>query len=155
MKYSNFITRILCFAVLLGALSQYQVRAAQKAREEAENAAAIAEVEAYNREIEKKIAEAEGKSASPYADGGYEGSAEGFGGPIRVKVTIEGGDIAAVEVLEAASEDPAYYSQAEAVIGEILSTQGVNVDTVTGATFSSGGIIRAATEALRAAAAAK
>lgn len=149
MKYSNFITRLLCFALLFAALNQYQVRASQKAREEAENAEAIAEVESYNREIQKKIAEAEGKSASPYADGAYEGSAEGFGGPIRVKVTIDDGDIADIEVLEAAAEDPAYYSQAEAVLGDILSTQGVNVDTVTGATFSSSGLIRAVTEALR------
>lgn len=118
---------------------------------EAENAAAIEEVEAYNREIERQIAEAEGRSDSPYVDGAYEGSAEGFGGPIRVKVTIAGGDIADIEVLEAAAEDPAYFSQAETVLGEILSTQGVDVDTVTGATFSSTGLINAVTAALRAA----
>ncbi|MBR2729888.1 MAG: FMN-binding protein [Lachnospiraceae bacterium] len=153
MKYMNFITRALCLVILLVTLSQYQVRAARKAQEEAENAATIAEVEAYNREVEKKIAEAEGKSASPYADGTYEGSADGFGGPIRVEVTIEGGDLTAVNVLEASSEDPAYFSQAEAVLGEILSTQGVAVETVSGATFSSRGLIDAATDALRKAAA--
>ena len=132
--------RLNLYAVGMPAVSQ-----------EAENAAAIAEVEAYNREIEKQIAEAEGRSASPYADGAYEGSAEGFGGAIRVKVTISDGDIADIEVLEAAGEDPAYYSQAESVLGEILSTQGVNVDTVTGATFSSTGLINAVTAALRSA----
>ena len=66
-------------------------------------------------------------------------------------MTIEGGDLTKVEVLEAGGEDPAYFSQAQAVIDEILSTQGVAVDTVSGATFSSTGLINAVTEALRAA----
>lgn len=82
-----------------------------------------------------------------WKDGTYIGSAMGFGG------TIEGGDLTAVNVLEASSEDPAYFSQAEAVLGEILSTQGVAVETVSGATFSSRGLIDAATDALRKAAA--
>ena len=147
MKYSNFITRILCMALLLAALNQYQARASQKAAEEAANAKAVAEVEAYNREIKKQMADAQ--NASPYADGTFEGQAEGFGGPIKVAVTIDAGDIADIRVLSAEAEDPAYYQQAEAVLGEILSTQGVTVDTVSGATFSSTGLINAVTEALR------
>ena len=150
MKYSNFISRVLCIVLLLAALGQYQARAAWKAQKEAENAAAIAEVEAYNREIRKQMEEAENaQSASPYADGAYEGTAEGFGGPVRVEVTIDSGDITDIRVLEAKGEDPAYYTQAEAVLPRILETQGVQVDTVSGATFSSTGLINAVTDALR------
>lgn len=144
--------------LLLAALGKYQTGASLKAEKEAENAAAIEEVEAYNREIKKQIAAtgasdeaAPEETESPYKDGSFEGSADGFGGPIRVAVTIEGGDLTKVDVLEAGGEDPAYFSQAQAVIDEILSTQGVAVDTVSGATFSSTGLINAVTEALRAA----
>ena len=67
MKYSNFISRVLCFAILLAALSQYQVKASLKAQEEAENAAAVAEAEEYNREIRRQMSDVE--NASPYNDG--------------------------------------------------------------------------------------
>ena len=147
MKHTNLITRILCMILLLAILNQYQVRASQKAEEEAANAKAVAEVEAYNREIKKQMEDAQ--NASPYANGKYEGQAEGFGGPIKVSVTIDAGDITDIAVLSADAEDPAYYQQAQAVLGEILSTQGVTVDTVSGATFSSTGLINAVTEALR------
>ena len=149
MKYSNFISRVLCFAILLAALSQYQVKASLKAQEEAENAAAVAEAEEYNREIRRQMSDA--GNASPYNDGTFEGQADGFGGPIQVKVTIDGGDITKIDVLSAAAEDPAYYTQAVAVLDQILQTQGVNVDTVTGATFSSTGLINAVNTALRSA----
>lgn len=131
--------------LVMAALGSYQVRTSQKAQEEAQNEAA--EAEAYNREIRRQMEGAQ--SASPYTDGTWEGSADGFGGPIRVEVTIEGGDLTDIRVLSADGEDPAYYSQAEAVIPQILSSQGVEVDTVTGATFSSRGLIGAVTEALR------
>lgn len=149
MKYSNFVSRALCFVILLAALSQYQVKASLKAQEEAENAAAVAEAEEYNREIRRQMSDA--GNASPYNDGTFEGQADGFGGPIQVKVTIDGGDITKIDVLSAAGEDPAYYTQAVAVLDQILQTQGVNVDTVTGATFSSTGLINAVNTALRSA----
>ena len=149
MKYSNFVSRALCFVILLAALSQYQIKASLKAQEEAENAAAVAEAEEYNREIRRQMSNAE--NASPYNDGTFEGQADGFGGPIQVKVTIDGGDITKIDVLSAAAEDPAYYTQAVAVLDQILQTQGVNVDTVTGATFSSTGLINAVNTALRSA----
>lgn len=147
MKYSNFITKTLCFVIIIAALLPYQAKASRKAQEEAENAAAVAEVKEANREVQKQMADAE--TLSPYADGSYEGTAEGFGGPIRVEVIIDAGDIAEINVLEASGEDPAYFSQAETLLDRILETQGVEVDTVSGATFSSEGLIQAVAEALR------
>ena len=46
------------------------------------------------------------------------------------------------------SEDSAYLSQAESVIDSILSAQSTDVDTVSGATFSSTGILNAVDAAL-------
>ena len=147
MKYGNFLTKILCFILVFAALVPYQARASKKAEAEAENAAQIAEVEAANREVRRQMADAE--NASPYADGVYEGTAEGFGGPVSVEVTIDGGDITGIRLLDVSGEDPAYLTQVESLLDQIMLTQGVNVDTISGATFTSKGLIHAVTEALR------
>ena len=147
MKYRNFITKILCFIIVFAALVPYQAKAYKKAEAEAENAARITEVEAANREVRKQMADAE--NASPYADGVYEGVAEGFGGPVSVEVTIDGGDITDIRLLDVSGEDPAYLTQVESLLDQMLLTQGVNVDTIRGATFTSKGLINAVTEALR------
>ena len=147
MKYSNFLTKILCFILVFAAFVPYQAKASKKAEAEAENAAQIAEVEAANREVRKQMADAE--KASPYADGVYEGTAEGFGGPVSVEVTIDGGDITEIRLLDVSGEDPAYLTQVESLLDQMLLTQGVNVDTISGATFTSKGLIHAVTEALR------
>ena len=47
-----------------------------------------------------------------------------------------------------ASDDDPYWSEGKGVISRILSAQSANVDTVSGATFSSGGIIQAVKAAL-------
>ena len=52
------------------------------------------------------------------------------------------------DLLSAPGEDSAYLSQAESVIDSILSAQSTDVDTVSGATFSSTGILNAVDEAL-------
>ncbi len=83
-----------------------------------------------------------------YLDGTYTGSAIGFGGTITVSVTVEGGLISAIDITEAANETPSYLIEATAVVSEILSSQSPNVDTVTGATYSSKGIINAVKNAL-------
>ncbi len=147
MKYSNFLTKIICFILVFAALVPYQARASKKAEAEAENAAQIAEVEEANREVRRQMADAE--NASPYADGVYEGTAEGFGGPVSVEVTIDGGDITGIRLLDVSGEDPAYLTQVESLLDQIMLTQGVNVDTISGATFTSKGLIHAVTEALR------
>ena len=42
--------------------------------------------------------------ANGYKDGVYEGSGTGFGGTIRVQVTVSGGKIAAIDILDASGE---------------------------------------------------
>ena len=83
-----------------------------------------------------------------YKDGTYTGSAQGFGGTIGVSITVSGGKITAVNVTSATGETASYLSSAKGVISRILSKQTPNVDTVTGATFSSLGIRDAVTDAL-------
>ena len=83
-------------------------------------------------------------SDNVYKDGTYTGEAEGYGGTIQVEVTLTGDEITSINV----GEDSAYLSQAESVIDSILSAQSTDVDTVSGATFSSTGILNAVDAAL-------
>ena len=83
-----------------------------------------------------------------YKDGIYQGSGTGFGGTITVQVTLEDDTITAVSVVSAPGEDSAYLSQGENVINSIISEQSTDVDTISGATFSSTGIINAVNDAL-------
>ena len=83
-----------------------------------------------------------------YKDGTYTGEADGYGGTIQVEVTLASDEITSINVVSAPGEDSAYLSQAESVIDFILSAQSTDVDTVSGATFSSTGILNAVDEAL-------
>lgn len=83
-----------------------------------------------------------------YKDGTYTGEAQGYGGTIQVEVTLSGDEITSVNVVSAPGEDSAYLSQAESVIDSIIGAQSTDVDTVSGATFSSTGILNAVDEAL-------
>jgi uncharacterized protein with FMN-binding domain len=162
MKYSNFLGKLLCLALIIGALLQYQRIAENRAAVAAEHEAQASEIEAYNEAVRQEILAAEAaKNASDsaeeaasaaeesrYIDGTYEGTGVGFGGDITVQVTIEGDSITCIDVLSAEGEDPAYYIQAESVLEEILKCQNTDVDTVSGATFSSSGLIEATRQAL-------
>ena len=87
-------------------------------------------------------------SDNVYKNGTYEGSGTGYGGTITVQVTLEDDTITAVSVVSAPGEDSAYLSQGENVIGSIISEQSTDVDTISGATFSSTGILEAVNDAL-------
>lgn len=89
-----------------------------------------------------------------YADGTYSGSASGYGGTITVSVTISGGKIASISIVSASGETASYLAKAKAVINKVISAQSPNVDTVSGATYSSNGILNAIKKALNKAAAA-
>ena len=84
---------------------------------------------------------------SAYKDGTYYGTGTGFGGTLKVKVEISGGKITSIQIMEnqVGSE---YISKASALINTIIQNQSTNVDTVSGATYSSVGIIQAVRDAL-------
>ena len=87
-------------------------------------------------------------SDNVYKNGTFEGSGTGYGGTITVQVTLEDDAITAVSVVSAPGEDSAYLSQGENVINSIISEQSTDVDTISGATFSSTGILEAVNDAL-------
>ena len=150
MNHINFAIRTVSLLIILVALGQYQNIALARAAEAETRELQIEEVEAYNASVLAQMS-AESEDAednSLYADGTYEGSGTGFGGEINVSVTIAEGKLTAIDVLNADGEDPAYYDQAVAVIDEMLKAQSSEVDTVSGATFSSTGLIEATADAL-------
>ena len=82
-----------------------------------------------------------------YKDGTYYGTGTGFGGTLKVKVEISGGKITDIQIMEN-QDGSEYISKASALINAIISSQSTNVDTVSGATYSSVGIIQAVRDAL-------
>ena len=82
-----------------------------------------------------------------YKDGTYYGTGTGFGGTLKVKVEISGGKIIDIQIMEN-QDGSEYISKASALINAIISSQSTNVDTVSGATYSSVGIIQAVRDAL-------
>ena len=111
-------------------------------RTEAENI----EKESYNKAMAE--IESEKNAESNYKDGIYNGEAKGFGGTVAVEVTVENGKINKIDVTSHEKEDAAYFDSAIYVIDEIIDEQSTDVDTVSGATFSSNGIIGAVKDAL-------
>ena len=87
------------------------------------------------------------EDAAAYKDGTYYGSGTGFGGPLKVMVEISGGKIASIQIVEN-SDGSDYISKVASLIDSIIATQSTNVDTVSGATYSSVGIIQAVRDAL-------
>ena len=99
-------------------------------------------------EIENTEAAAVLDGAFDLADGTYEGSANGFSGKIKVSVVIKNQTIRSINILSN-SDDAAFFNRAkEGVTASILAKQSTDVDTVSGATYSSRGIINAVKDAL-------
>ena len=92
--------------------------------------------------------DSENGDSTNYKDGTYTGEADGFGGTIQVEVKIEKNKIAEINVVSAEKEDGAYLSMAKDIIPKIIDAQSADVDTVSGATFSSTGIKNASEQAL-------
>ena len=90
-------------------------------------------------------------AAAEYTPGTYEGTAAGFGGDITAKVTVTENEIVSIDFAEhketVGVSDPAFAKLPDAII----KAQSVGVDTVSGCTFSSQGILNAVKAALLAA----
>ena len=86
---------------------------------------------------------------SAYLDGVYTATAEGFGGPITVQVTIAGDTITDITIVSHEGETTSYFAEARSVVSAILeSGTPAGVDAVSGATYSSTGILNAVKQAL-------
>lgn len=106
---------------------------------------------AHDEAVEQQIAEAErAANRGPYAtDGTFEGSAQGYGGPVKMQVVIENGNIASVTILDASSEDEAWLDMCVGLPDKIVKAQSTSIDVVSGATYTSSGILNGTTEALQ------
>ena len=84
----------------------------------------------------------------PFTDGIYEGSGQGYRGNTSVKVTVEEGKIVSITI-ESYADDKQFFDRAKSsIIGSILESQSIEVQAVSGATYSSNGIISAVANAL-------
>ena len=116
----------------------------------------VLDVRAKEDEIARLSAQVAGNGQSDsenggftnYKDGPYTGEADGFGGTIQVEVKIEKSKIAEINVISAEKEDGAYLSMAKDMIPKIIDAQSADIDTISGATFSSTGIKNASEQAL-------
>ncbi|KIR03199.1 hypothetical protein P261_02014 [Lachnospiraceae bacterium TWA4] len=88
------------------------------------------------------------KGNFPYADGTYNGSAKGFIGDIEVAVTIKDQTITKVDILSTV-DTPSYFEMAKPLADQVVEKQSTEIDTVSGATFSSKGILNAVDKALK------
>ena len=84
----------------------------------------------------------------PYADGVYVGSSRGYGGTVRVQVTMENGSITEVEILDASHETRQFLRRAKRLLTTVVDAQGWEVDAVSEATYTSRGILGAVQNAL-------
>lgn len=105
-------------------------------------------------EVEKQTKEAvvltrdTSESNRTYKDGTYYGSGTGFGGKLKVEVVIQDGKIVSVTLVENEGDDHPYIDNASALLQSIVAAQSTNVDAVSGATYSSAGLIEAVRNAL-------
>ncbi len=83
-----------------------------------------------------------------FKDGKYIGVGEGYKGDIKVSVVIKNGKIYKINILST-EDDEQFFSKARKLTSSIITKQTADVDTVSGATFSSNGIIEAVSNALQ------
>lgn len=83
-----------------------------------------------------------------YTDGTYEGSGTGFRGDMKLSVVVKDGIISAVSVVSS-DDDAEFFEKAmNQIVPQIIQTQSAEVDAVSGATYSSDGIIQSVKSAL-------
>ena len=139
----DFLIRSFCLAAVILILAGYNQVLKDRSKDE-EITKLEVQVTKLQQEKEKTV-----DIKGTYPDGRWEGGAKGFGGMITVLVTVENGTISEIEITSADGEDKAYLSMAEDIIPKIIEAQSADVDTVSGATFSSTGISDAVSEALK------
>ncbi len=84
-----------------------------------------------------------------YQDGVYTGIADAFGPDLTVEVTLQDNQIKAIEIVSHNEQNISFYGPAfEAVPDAIMDAQSTQVDSVSGATYSSIGIKNAVIDAL-------
>lgn len=146
----------VCLAVLMvTVLTGYKTPQAKKYEaSETEDISQIKEALAKEStaamaETTKKNTTKKGKKGTiDVKDGTYKGSANGYGGKVTVNVTVSKKTMTAIDIVSAPGETDSFFNRAKGVIDEMLTAQSTDVDVVSGATYSSNGIIGAVKNAL-------
>lgn len=154
MKFKEVLEKIKVYAPLgvslviaacvVISLSGYQTKASEPSKDK-------------KQQVSERMTDAETENAAEdtqtatgsfeLADGVYKGSATGFSGPVTVAVTIMDKKITSIDILSS-TDDEAFFNRAKGVIDRIIASQSFDVDVVSGATYSSNGIIGAVKNAL-------
>jgi uncharacterized protein with FMN-binding domain len=142
-KTTVFTIRLVNLAVIVGGIVIFNNISARRTAAEEKSA------RKYEEESLRVAELAEEETEALYEDGTYQGQAKGYGGQIVMEVDIKNGKIAEIRNIEAEKEDSAYFQPALALTERIIKKQSTDIDTVSGATFSSKGILGAVDEALR------
>ena len=156
VKGITAIIPAVCLAVLMvTVLTGYKTPQAKKYEaSETEDISQIKEAlakesTAATAETTKKNTTKKGKKgAIDVKDGTYKGSANGYGGKVTVNVTVSKKTMTAIDVVSAPGETDSFFQRAKGVIDEMLTEQSTDVDVMSGATYSSNGIIGAVKNAL-------
>ena len=156
VKGITAIIPAVCLAVLMvTVLTGYKTPQAKKY--EASETEDISQIkEALAKESTAAMAETTKKNTTKKGkkrhidvkDGTYKGSANGYGGKVTVNVTVSKKTMTAIDVVSAPGETDSFFQRAKGVIDEMLTAQSTDVDVVSGATYSSNGIIGAVKNAL-------
>ena len=156
MKFKEILEKIKVYAPLgvslvvaacvVISLSTYQAKASEPSKDKKQQVSeSMADTETETENATEDTQTATG--SFDLADGVYKGSATGFRGSVTVAVTILDKKIVSIDILSA-SDDEAFFNRAKGVIDRIISSQSLDVDVVSGATYSSNGIIGAVKNAL-------
>ena len=154
MKFKEVLEKIKVYAPLgvslviaacvVISLSGYQTKASEPSKDKKHQVSErVTDTETENAAEDTQIA----TGSFELADGVYKGSATGFSGPVTVAVTIMDKKITSIDILSS-TDDEAFFNRAKAVIDRIIASQSFDVDVVSGATYSSNGIIGAVKNAL-------
>ncbi len=125
------------YAVLLAALLSFAVIGSALA------------ITANNNTVNAYAAQSEIGAAANKADGKYTGKAKGFKSTITVEVTVKDRKITDVKVVDHDDTKSFFNKAKDGVVPKILEKQSADVDTVSGATYSSNGIKNAVGDALK------
>lgn len=156
MKFKEVLEKIKVYAPLgvslviaacvVISLSGYQTKASEPSKDKKQQVSErVTDTETETENATEDTQTATG--SFDLADGVYKGSATGFSGPVTVAVTIMDKKITSIDILSS-TDDEAFFNRAKGVIDRIISSQSFDVDVVSGATYSSNGIIGAVKNAL-------
>lgn len=107
------------------------------------------QTEIQTDEAEQKESEQQGEEKNAaYQDGTWSGEGVGYYGKVNVEVSVESGEITNIKVVKYEDDDEYFQDARSGVVKEILAAQSADVDVVSGATYSSKGIMQAVEDAL-------